>query len=81
MFRDELSKLGDVSKSVPQRLKPSSVTVLCGTAKPVPFVRTFPQPVKPSSAQAFTARLKPCPSFDSLSQPLKVSDGFMCYPN
>jgi hypothetical protein len=33
--------LVDVPKSVPQRLKPSSVTVLYGTAKPVPFVRSF----------------------------------------
>jgi hypothetical protein len=28
-----------VSKSVPQRLKPSSAQAVYGTAKPVPFVR------------------------------------------
>src|ERR1700675_4097411 len=36
-----------IGKDVPQGLKPSSVTLLCGTAKPVPFVqRLFPQPVQ-----------------------------------
>jgi hypothetical protein len=30
------------SKSVPQRLKPSSVRAIYGTAEPVPFVERFP---------------------------------------
>jgi hypothetical protein len=41
-----------VSKSVPQRLKPSSAQTIYGTAEPVPFVRlSLPQPLRVSEGQ------------------------------
>jgi hypothetical protein len=43
----------DVPKSVPQRLKPSSAQAICGTAKPVPFVKSlFPICLKPSPPES-----------------------------
>src|SRR5229473_5567505 len=59
--------LSGVSKSVPQRLKPSRVQTFMARLKPCPSYRVsphlenVPQGLKPSAAGGFTARLKVVP--------------------